>query len=73
MHQTHGRKGDDGHVAKALHGLLVHVLRRDEQRDVAATRQKLFADGQAREKVPASAPARNGGERAECLLKAQAV
>jgi hypothetical protein len=43
--------------------MLVDVLGRDQREHIAAARQQLVCDGQAREQMPAGASAGNGDER----------
>ncbi len=60
--QGDGRQGDDFHARRGFHGLLVHVLGRNEQGHGAAALLELFGHGQTGKQMPARAAAGDGDE-----------
>ena len=60
--QPDGGQRENFHAARGFHGLLVHVLGRNEQRDGAAALLELFRDGETRKQMPARAAAGDGDE-----------
>src|ERR1051325_723764 len=58
--QADGRKSDDFHSDHSLDRLLVHFLRRDQQRYATAASSQLLSDGNAGKQMPACSATSDG-------------
>src|SRR5262249_26223590 len=61
--QPDSRKGDNLHPGHSLNGILIHVLRRNEQAYGAAPLEQLRRNSQAGKKMPPSASTSQGDDR----------
>ena len=60
--KSDGGQGENFHPTRGFHRLLVNVLGRNEQGDVATSLPELFRDGESRKEMPASPAAGDGDE-----------
>ena len=70
--QRDGGQRDNLHAMRGFHGLLIHVLRRNEQRDVAAALEQLLRHGQAGKEMPAR-PAAGDGDEGRLVARAGVI